>query len=90
MKYKSLRKLKHDGVKRFTLKGKEKFAKVPTVHDGDTCDVAFYAGELLSDDSTDSDSDTDNSDSSNTDKLESKFVRYKCRMSGYDAPEQLK
>ena len=58
----ALADLKDEDVKRFTLKGKEKYAKVVSIFDGDTLDLAFY-NEM------------------------SRFVRYKCRMSGYDAPE---
>ena len=60
----SLKNLKSNSVKRFTLKGKVKYAKVVSLYDGDTCDLAFY----LDDD-------------------RKYLVRYKCRMSGYDAPE---
>ena len=59
-----LKKLTKDSVKRFTLKEKVRYAKVVSIYDGDTCDLAFYR-EDESDD----------------------FVRYKCRMSGYYAPE---
>ena len=62
--YSSLKNLTHDSVERFTLKGEKKFAKVVSMYDGDTCDLAFYR-----------DDEMDN------------LVRYKCRMSGYDAPE---
>ena len=60
----NLKKLKEEDVERFTLKGSERYAKVLSVYDGDTCDVAFYRDEGMTD-----------------------VVRYKCRMSGYDAPE---
>ena len=60
--YSALADLKDEDVKRFTLKGKEKYAKVVSIFDGDTLDLAFY-NEMKH------------------------FVRYKCRMSGYDAPE---
>ena len=85
MDYDSLRELEHDDVKRFTLEGKEKFGKVLSVYDGDTCDVAFCTTELLSDDDS-SDNDMDCS-SNSSDELESTFVRYNCRMASYDAPE---
>ena len=60
----SLKNLKSDDVERFTLKGKEKYAKVVSIYDGDTCDLAFY----LDDD-------------------RNYLVRYKCRMSAYNAPK---
>ena len=59
-----LKRQTNDSLIRFTLKGKTSLAKVVSIYDGDTCDLAFYL-----------DDQTDN------------VVRYKCRMSGYDAPE---
>jgi endonuclease YncB( thermonuclease family) len=56
-----LKKLTHEHVQRFTLKGIEAYTKVVSVYDGDTCDVIFHH----------------NGD----------FVRYKCRLLGYDTPE---
>ncbi|CAB4002153.1 Hypothetical predicted protein [Paramuricea clavata] len=38
-------KLKNNSVPRFTLKGKQKYAKVVSVYDGDTCDLVFYEDE---------------------------------------------
>ena len=38
----SLKNLKEDSVERFTLKGEERYAKVVSVYDGDTLDLAFY------------------------------------------------
>ena len=35
---------KHD-VKRFSLKGKDRHAKVVYIYDGSTCDLAFYPDE---------------------------------------------
>ena len=61
MDYSALENLKDKDVKRFTLKGEKQFAKVVSIFDGDTLDLAFYREDNL--------------------------VRYKCRMSGYDAPE---
>jgi endonuclease YncB( thermonuclease family) len=60
----NLKKLTNDDVKRFTLKGIERYAKVLSVYDGDTCDLLFYQDDEMV-----------------------KYIRYKCRMSGYDAPE---
>lgn len=37
-----LKKLKKDDVKRFSLKGKERYAKVVCIYDGGACDLAFY------------------------------------------------
>ena len=59
-----LKDLKSKSIIRFSLKGKERYAKVVSIYDGDTCDLAFCVH----------------------DKVNS-LVRYKCRMSGYDAPE---
>ena len=59
-----LKNLKDKDVERFTLKGEEKYAKVVSIYDGDTLDLAFYQDDEMND-----------------------LVRYKCRMSGYDAPE---
>ena len=103
MDYGNLRKLEHDNITRFTLKGREMFAKVVSVYDGDTCDLAFYDEELGDDElehdsdnesHNDSDNDSDNDsysdkgmDSSDTDEVQPKFMRYKCRMAGYNAPE---
>ncbi len=38
----SLKQLTNDDVQRFTLKGTERYAKVVSVYDGDTCDLVFY------------------------------------------------
>lgn len=62
--YSNLKKLKNNSVQRFTLKGKKRYAKVVSIYDGDTCDLAFYEDDQMGN-----------------------LVRYKCRMSGYDAPE---
>ena len=61
--HESLKKV-NDTIKRFTLKGVTRYAKVVSVYDGDTLDLIFCQS------------------STNMNP-----VRYKCRMSGYDAPE---
>lgn len=38
-------KKKDNSVPRFTLEGTERYAKVVSVHDGDTCDLLFYQDE---------------------------------------------
>ena len=40
--YDRLRNLKNKDVSRFTLDGNKKYAKVMSIYDGDTCDLAFY------------------------------------------------
>jgi endonuclease YncB( thermonuclease family) len=43
-----LKKVTEENVHRFTLEGLEKKAKVVSIYDGDTCDLAFYRkGELV-------------------------------------------
>jgi endonuclease YncB( thermonuclease family) len=37
-----LKKLTHEHVQSFTLKGIEAYTKVVSVYDGDTCDVIFH------------------------------------------------
>lgn len=64
MSYSILRNLKGNEVQRFTLRGERKHAKVASIYDGDTLDLAFYRDDKMK-----------------------HLVRYKCRMSGYDAPE---
>ena len=47
MSLNKLKNLKEDDLERFTLEGLEVKAKVLSVHDGDTLDLAFYRNEEL-------------------------------------------
>lgn len=44
MSIQQLKEITHTDVSRFSLKGIKTRAKVVAVHDGDTCDLAFYYG----------------------------------------------
>ena len=65
MYHPKLKELKKDDVKRFSLEGKERYAKVVSIYDGRTFDLAF---------------DLDDN------KIEN-AVKFKCIMSGYNAPK---
>ena len=43
----SLKQLTNDNVQRFTLEGTERYAKVVSVYDGDTCDLVFYQDDEM-------------------------------------------
>jgi endonuclease YncB( thermonuclease family) len=46
-KDKKLKKVRSHEIKRFSLKRLKAKAKVVSIHDGDTCDLAFYRGEEM-------------------------------------------